>query len=246
MDLKLHYLYLLLGTPGSGKTHLLNYLMYQLRNQFSYGIVFTNTNFDNPFPYLPEEYIHPEYHEDAVDNLMRIQKIKVKKILKKIKKDYPKLSGDKLKAKEKSELKKVPNAFIIFDDCLENEQFKSETLRTLSLQLRHYHITVFMSSQYTKLIPPRFRTTAGGVFIFHNDTKINLNAMFESFGQRFNTYIEFKKFILDNLERQYTFIYYNKLESDPKLKKLSYDEKILFLFKVMICPPKIPKFSIKY
>lgn len=223
MNIEVGFLYLLLGTPGSGKTHLLNYLFYMLRKQFSYGIVFTNTDFDMPFPFLPNKFIHPEYSEEAVENLMEIQKRRVEKNL------------------------KVKNAFIIFDDCLDGDQFSSITLKKLSLQLRHYHITVFMSSQYTNLIPPRFRTTAGGVFIFHNDTKINLNAMYESFGQRFDSYIDFKNFILKNLERQYSFIYYNKrLVSDPKLKKLSDEDKIHFLFQVMVCPGKIPKFRIKY
>lgn len=223
MNIELDGLYLLLGTPGSGKTHLMNYLMYQNKDKFSYGIVFSNTEFDIPFPFVPKKYIFPEYEEKALENLLEIQRKRVEK------------------------KQKVKHAFIIFDDSLDGPQFNSIVLKKAILQLRHYYITVFMSSQYTNLIPGRFRSTAYGIFIFHNDTKINLNAMFESFGQRFDSYNDFKNFILANLEKHHSFIYYNKqLISDERLKKLTDDEKIQFLFKVMMCPAKIPEFRIKF
>lgn len=214
MDLQTPALYLLLGSQGKGKTYLLKYLMYQLRKKLKYGIVFTNTFFDNnPFPFIPAKYIHPEYSEEALEELMNIQANSVAK-------------------------GKVKEAFVIFDDCLDsNDQFKSNALKRLSTQLRHYHITLFMSTQYCNLLPPRIRTNAMGVFIFENDTKINLMSVYESFGQRFDSYGDFKDYVLKNLAQKYSFIYYNKSTTATKLEDV---------YEVMICPPKIPKFHIKF
>ena len=64
------------GFQGGGKTYLIKYLMYKYRKVFSYGLVFTNTNFDtnnSGFSYVPDEFIYPEYDEEALDNLMNIQ-----------------------------------------------------------------------------------------------------------------------------------------------------------------------------
>ncbi len=119
--------------------------MYQLRKKFAFGIVFTNTFFDdNPFDYLPIKYIHPSYDENSLEKLMNIQEKLVKK-------------------------NKIKKSFVIFDDCLDDEgEFQSRALKRLSTQLRHYHITLIMSTQYTNLLPARMRTNAMIVIIFQS------------------------------------------------------------------------------
>lgn len=214
-------LILLCAQQGYGKTHTINYILYQLRKVFDYGIVFTNTKFDNPFPCFPEKYVFDYYSEEALENLMKIQG---KMVLKE-------------KAKPLSK-RKYKEAVVIFDDCLDDPgEFCSEALKKLSTQLRHYHITLILSTQYCNLLPPRIRTNAMIVMIYQSDTKANLESMYDSFGQRFDSYKEFKNYVIDNLEEKYRFIYYDKLTEEKEIDKV---------YQVMICPPKIPKFKLKF
>lgn len=183
-----------------------------IEKKFFNGICFTNTKFDNPFPCIDADFIHPEYSEEALENLMEIQANLVKK-------------------------KIVKQCFVIFDDCLDDPgEFQSAALKRLSTQLRHYNIALIMSTQYCNLLPPRIRTNATAVFIFQNDCKSNLESLYESFGQRFDSYKEFKNYIIQNLSENYRFIYYDKNTTEKNLEDI---------FQVMLCPPKIPKFKIK-
>ncbi len=211
-NLDIPALILIVGAQGLGKSHLIRYLMNKMRKKFDYGLVFTNTFFDdNPFDYIDAEYVHPEYDEDKLQNLMDIQAKLIEKGVKK-------------------------NAFVIFDDCIDDpNQFNSPVLKRLCTQLRHYNITVIFSTQYCNALPSRMRTNAMSVFMFYTDTKNNLEALYNSFGQSFETYNDFKSFLLSHTGN-YKFIYFNKMKSN--------NQKDNYI--VMKCPPKINKFKIKF
>jgi hypothetical protein len=116
------------GKQGSGKSHLITYVMRENNlssNRFDYGIVFSNTLWeDGSWDYLPENFVYKEFNEFALTNLMKLQKENHKKRIK-------------------------TSAFVIFDDCLDDaDQFTSSFIKKLSTQLRHYNITIIISTQY--------------------------------------------------------------------------------------------------
>ena len=80
------------------------------------------------------------------------------------------------------------------------------------------------------------RTNAMCIFMFYTDTKSSLEALYNSYGQVFETYNDFKQFILSKTSTKYNFICYNKMQNDNSLKNN---------FKVYRCPPKISTFKIK-
>lgn len=203
---------IIIASQGSGKSHLIKYLMYKLRKNFDYGLVFSNTFFDDdPFPYIEDKtLIHPEYNEEVLENLMKIQ----------------------------AKVGKRKSAYVIFDDCIDDpEEFKSPVLKKLSTQLRHYNITIIFTTQYCNALPPRMRSNAMNIFMFHTDNKNSLEALYNSFGQAFESYNEFKKYIMDKTSVKYNFIYYNKMLNDNSLENN---------YKVYRCPAKIPSFKIKF
>jgi len=171
---------------GGGKSHLIRYMMYTLKKKFDYGVVFTNTFFeDDSFDYVNKKYIHPEYNEDVLTELMNIQ------------------------ANLIEEGKTQKEAYCIFDDCIDASQFKCPKLKQLCTQLRHYHITVIFATQYVNLIPPYMRSNAMYVVIFKTDSECSLKALYASYGQLFNNFNEFKNHIMHKLGN-YKFIFYDK------------------------------------
>lgn len=185
MNIKIPSLLLINAPQGSGKSHLIRYIMHNLRKKLDYGIVFTNTLFeDDSFDYINKKYIHPEYNPDILSSLMKIQSNLVEE-------------GN------------IKEAFVIFDDCIDAAQFKCPKLKQLCIQLRHYHITVIFATQYTNLLPTWMRANALDVVIFRTDSECNLKALHSSYGQLFNNFNDFKNYVMQNLGN-YKFIYYSK------------------------------------
>lgn len=212
MDIEIPSLILINSPQGGGKSHLIRYIMYQHRKKFDYGIVFTNTYFeDDSFDYVPKDYVHPEFDEEILSNLMTIQQNLIKKNI-------------------------IKEAFVIFDDCIDRTQFESSILKRVCTQLRHYHITVIFSTQYANLLPTYMRTNCMSVIIFKTDSECNLKALYQSYGQMFDSFNAFKNFILSKLGN-HKFIYY---------KKNQVSEDINETFPVMIAPERIPKFKLKF
>lgn len=150
--------------------------------------------------------MHPEYNPDVVTKLMEIQ--------------------------SKNQAK---NAFCVFDDCIDAAQFKCPKLKQLCTQLRHYRITVIFATQYANLLPSWMRTNAMGVVIFRTDSESNLMALRKEYGQLFDSFNEFKNYIIKNLGN-YRFVYYDKRHVN---------ENVEDTYKIMVAPEKIPKFHFK-
>ena len=213
LKLEIPGLYIICAQQGSGKSHLIDYIMHQMRHIFDYGIIMCTTAWEGSFPYMPtidnQVFVHTDYDEKAVKSLMRIQeKLRKQHIYK--------------------------EAFLILDDCIDGEkQWSSRTLKELCNTLRHYHITVIISTQYINVLPPRFRSNCHGVFIFRSTNESQLLSMYKSFGQDFERYADFKDYVM-LFTGDYKFIYYSR------------DESGITDFKIMRCPKKIPEFKLKF
>lgn len=212
MNIEIPSLIIINSPQGGGKSHLIRYIMYQYRKKFDYGICFTNTFFeDDSFDYIKRKYIHPRYNPDVMKGLMNIQ---------------ADLIGQKKRGKQ---------AFVIFDDCLDAKQFSDNNFQEICMQCRHYDITVIFAVQYCNIIPPFMRANAMSVVIFRTDSQANLKALYESYGQAFNNYNEFKNYLMQKLGN-YKFIYYDKRHVSENI-----DET----YRIMVAPSKIPKFILK-
>lgn len=173
------------GKQGSGKSYLLKYMMREISLSefpFAYGIVFSNTLWDGGFDYIPKKYQFEEWDEEILKNLMEIQR----------------------KNKHK-------RAFVIFDDCLfDPGQFTNPTIKKLCTQLRHYNITAFLLTQYCHLLPPYIRSNAMYSLIFDiGQGRRELESVYDSYGQKFDSYREWKRFYYDNTG-EHKFILFNK------------------------------------
>lgn len=177
------------GKSNSGKSHFIRYLMRELSllRPFDYGIVFTNTAFDGGFEYINNNsFIHEEFDEDILNNLIKIQKENKKRGVTKY-------------------------AFVILDDCISGDEMKSKIIRKLFVSGRHYNISCILSTQYVYMIPPVTRSNANvSLFFDVGDDRRALESVYNSFGARFKSYSEFKEYYYNNIKDHKFILYHNE------------------------------------
>ena len=211
LNLELPGLYMICGLQGGGKSHLIRFMMYENRAKFDCGIVFTNTAFkDGNFDYVDRRFVHREYSEEVLKNLKGIFSKQIE-------------SGKK------------PRGFVVFDDCLSGRQWRSAELVSLVTQVRHYNITVVISTQYVKAIPPLFHSNAFKVYMFFMGGQAAMKALYEYYGQLVGTFEEFKAFFTGATAPKHQFLEYDCRNGGADVASR---------FKVMLAPPKIPNFHV--
>ncbi len=211
MNLELPGLYMICGLQGGGKSHLIRYIMYQNRARFDCGIVFTNTGFvDGNFDYVDKRFVHLQYNEQVLKNLKEIFKKQIE-------------SG------------KHPRGYVIFDDCISGKQWRSPELISLVTQVRHYNITVIISTQYPKAILPMYHANTFKVLMFHMASKAAMMALYEAYGQMLGTFEEFKAFYIAATSPKYQFLVYDARNGGATIESR---------YLVAKAPQTIPKFSV--
>ncbi len=79
MNINIPSIIIVAGKPGSGKSHFIKYWFYINRKNFDFGIVLTKTSFDDGYKFIPKDFIHPDYDEDKISALMKLQASLIKK-----------------------------------------------------------------------------------------------------------------------------------------------------------------------
>lgn len=206
-------LYMLYGLQGGGKSHMIRYIAYDNRKKFDCVLAFSNTGFvDGNLDFIDPRFVHREYNEAA------LQKFK-----------------NKFEAAI-AEGKK-PCGLVIFDDCVTGKQWRSPVLTSLITQVRHYNITVVISTQWPKAILPVYRDNAFKVFMFHMSGKLAINALYENHGQMLDTFEMWKKFFIEATSEKYMALVY-----DPRNGGRTLDER----YECITAPRDIPKFTLRH
>lgn len=175
---KLPFTLIINGKAGSGKSHLLKYIMRETSKaeiSFDYGIVFSNTAWEGSFNYVPEQFVYEDYNEEVIEKLIKLQEDNLKKKINK-------------------------QAFIILDDCCSENEYNSTILKKLFIMGRHYMISLILTTQYPHLVPPCLRSNSNfNVFFNIGEGIREMRAVYECYGQRFKNYDEFRIFYYDNI-----------------------------------------------
>lgn len=213
MAVEIPSLNFIVGLQGGGKSHLIKYIMYRNRNQFDFGIVFSNTGFaSGNFNYLNKRFVHLQYDEAVLANFKKLIEEQIKK-------------------------GKKPCTFVVFDDCLDRKNWYSQELISLATQVRHYNTLVIISTQYPQQIMPIFRENSFHTYMFHMNSKCAIRALFDSFGQMFDSYDDFKTYFLKATGERHQFLAYNARNGGTTI-----DDR----YEVLVAPEKIPDFHIKF
>lgn len=162
-----------------GKTHLLRYIMYKHRNDFAYGIGFSNSkDIGDNLDWFPKKFQHtfltsknPLYNgEVAFEALINEQK--------RIPKEQRK------------------PVFVIIDD--DRSGFHSEILKLACTQAFKYDIWIWISVHNICDLAAGIREQATNVALFETNTHNSIRASYQSYGQQCKTQKDFEMVLAKN------------------------------------------------
>ena len=194
----------MIGRRDTGKSFLVRDLLFNHRD-IPIGTVISGTEAGNGFyaSHVPKVFIHDEYKEILIENVLRRQKM----VLKQVKKDmemYRKTSID-------------PRAFVILDDCLyDNKWTKDKLMRLLFMNGRHWKVMLIITMQYPLGIPPNLRTNIDFVFILREPYMTNRKRIWENYASMFPT-LESFSMVMDQTTENYECLVINNNAKSNKL-----------------------------
>jgi hypothetical protein len=168
--LKDHKTAVVVGRRGTGKTTLITDILYHKRN-LPAGLVVSGTEEGNNYykSFVPNSFIYNSYDEEVVKRLIERQK-----------------NLKRLKAKHS-------DCFLLLDDCLFNSKFlKSETMRFLFMNGRHFNLMLILAAQYLMDIPAAIRANCDYVFAFQDPIVTNRKRLYDHFYGIFRSFPQFE------------------------------------------------------
>jgi len=158
------------GKRGTGKTFLLRWILQDpdVRSQFPRIIVMTDTKLNNFWQkYVPEDYIHEGFSPALVNKILDKQEEVVKK-------------WNKLDDEDK--LKVNTTLCVVMDDVISNDNIKyCKLFDRIFTAGRHYHIALFITTQYAKGINTVARGNIDFAFVFKQDMRIQMESLADDF-----------------------------------------------------------------
>ena len=161
----------LIGKRNTGKSFLTKYILFNNRS-IPVGTVISGTEGANEFysKIVPPVFIHEEYTPEILSNVLKRQKI----IMKKYNTNQSNLD---------------PRAFLILDDCLyDNTWQKDKNVRSCFMNGRHYKLMFILTMQFALGIPPNLRTNIDYVFILRENIWSNRKRLYDHYAGMFPTF----------------------------------------------------------
>ena len=199
----------MIGRRDTGKSFLVRDLLYY-HQDIPIGTVISGTEAGNGFysHHVPKLFIHDEYNQAIVENILKRQKTVLKQIKKEME-SYKKTNID-------------PRAFVILDDCLFDDKWtRDKMMRLLFMNGRHWKIMLIITMQYPLGIPPILRTNIDYVFILREPYIANRRRIYENYAGMFPTYESFCQ-VMDQCTENYECLVINNNVKSNKLQEQIY------------------------
>lgn len=213
----------LIGRRDTGKSWLVRDLLYH-HQDIPVGTVISGTESGNGFfkEHVPKLFIHNEYNTVLIENVLKRQKMIVKKYTTEMLEHNGRATFD-------------PRTFVIMDDCLYDSSWtRDKMMRLLFMNGRHWKVMLIITMQYPLGIPPNLRTNIDYVFILREPYLVNRRKIWENYASMFPTLESFSS-IMDQTTENYECLVIN---NNAKSNKLT-DQ--IFWYKAM---QNVPPFKI--
>ena len=195
----------LIGKRETGKSVLVKDLLYYQKD-IPIGTVISATESANCFygNIIPPIFIHDEYTPDIIDNVLKRQRM----VIKKMKQDFS----------QKGHSSIDPRAFLILDDCLYDQSWtKDKNVRSLFMNGRHYKMLFIITMQYSLGIPPNLRTNVDYTFILRENIVSNRKRLYEQYAGMFPSFEIFCQ-VMDQCTENYECLVINNNAKSNKLE----------------------------
>ncbi len=181
----------LVGPPGTGKSSVINSILWYFSHYFAAAKVFSGTEDENHFyegdnpkkPKIPNYYIWNELDEQEVINYVKRQKY----VMNEAKKD-PKIN---------------PWSMLICDDVSDDSQLLNKRVFRSIIKLgRHWKMMFIFAMQYPADLKPTLRAGFDYVFIMQTEDDKSLTHLHENFASEIRDFHDFKD-ILEQVAKNF-------------------------------------------
>ena len=189
----------LIGKRNTGKSYLTKNILFNNKT-IPVGTVISGTEGANHFysKIVPPVFIHEEYTPQIITNVLKRQKIVMKKI-------------------HSGENQVDPRSFLLLDDCLyDNSWQKDKNIRSCFMNGRHYKLLFLLTMQYALGVPPNLRTNIDYVFILRENYVSNRKRLYEHYAGMFPTFEMFCQ-VMDQCTENYECLVINNNAKSNKL-----------------------------
>ena len=166
----------MIGKRNTGKSFLIRDLLYH-HTDIPIATAISGTESANHFyeNMIPKIFIHEEYKNQIIDNVVKRQKLILKKI-----------NTEKAICNNISHSKLDPRSLLILDDCLYDSSWTKDTnIRALFMNGRHLKMFFIISMQYPLGIPPNLRTNIDFIFILRENIVANRKRIYDNYAGMF-------------------------------------------------------------
>jgi hypothetical protein len=160
---------LLVGKRGTGKSTLMEDVMFWLRDSVCMGVAFTPTEESACMfrRHIPEPFIYNAYSSSAVESIIRTQRALCRK-------------------------QKPKKILMALDDCMYDKKIlKSVETREIFMNGRHLQLSILIACQYIMDLGPDLRTNVDYVFALRENIISNRQRLWRYFFGMFPKYEDF-------------------------------------------------------
>ena len=201
-----------IGGSGVGKSHAVTSILYHNRD-IPAGIVMSGTEEGDPYwsRHVPDLFIYNQWEPQKLEELIDIQKRKKKALeaidtnieyCRKNNRSHDMALLQTKKKKEEAAMRK----FVIIDDCMFQAGIsRTETLRKVFMNGRHWNIFVMLTIQYCMGLDIALRGNAGYVFVCREPIISYRRKIYESFLGMLPNFAVFEK-VMDSCTQNYELL----------------------------------------
>lgn len=178
---------IIFGAPLSGKSYLLRSIIYTAskKKKFDHCLLFCDNKKSSDYDFISDEYKYDAFDVPSIENYIKFCKANNEKTIK-------------------------TRGLLIFDDICGSLHFKSDLMKRLFSNYRHYGLSIIVCSQVIVDIPPHIRSIIkyGCVFKYVNKADIDkICVCFGSLAESNTDFIEkYEKFT----NEKYKFLFFSQ------------------------------------
>ena len=206
---------------GSGKSVLIQDIMYHMRHKIPFGLAISATEEGNGAygQMMPKSFIYDDYSPELIEKFVNRQKYMVQN------------------------KKKHPEAFLIMDDMMADSKkiMKDVNIRFIYMNGRHYKITMIVASQFSlDAGTTSIRANIDYVFLLRENVVANQERLYKSFFGIFPTFKMFQQTLMACTE-DYGMLVLDNTSRSNKIEDCVFWYKAKIHGKFRLCSPAVWK-----